>query len=105
MYEVFKIELFKKIETKLLDQKESQELSNLIEELKKGHIIGKPLSYEFFREKRIRGKRIYFLIYEEIRMILLVGVSTKKDQQATINIIKSLLPDYKRYAHTLRAKL
>ena len=35
--------------------------------------------------KRIRGKRIYFLTYEDIQTVLLVAISNKKKQQETIN--------------------
>lgn len=60
---------------------------------------GKSLGYSFFREKKIQHKRIYYLIYEELNVILLVAGSDKKTQQKTINTIKNLLPKYKEYVY------
>ena len=64
-------------------------------------IIGKPISYDFFREKKIGDKRIYFLVYKDFALILLVGSSDKKMQQETIDEIKCLLPEFKEYAYQL----
>jgi hypothetical protein len=50
----------------------------------------------FFREKRIGGKRIYSLIYEEQNAVLLVTISNKKMQQETIDKIIELLPEFKK---------
>ena len=61
----------------------------------KGDKVGKPLGYDFLREKKISGKRIYFLVYEEVVIILLIGVSSKKNQEEVIIKIKSLLTEYK----------
>lgn len=54
----------------------------------KNPFVGKQLSYKFLREKRIKDKRIYYLVYEDIVLVLLIAVSKKKDQQMTINHIK-----------------
>ena len=43
--------------------------------------IGDPLSYKFLREKRIREKRIYFLVYEELRVVFVIQISDKKSQR------------------------
>ena len=50
--------------------------------------IGKPLGYEWFRELKNKGFRVYYLIYEDEIIVLFVGVSDKKSQQNVINIIK-----------------
>ncbi len=55
---------------------------------------GDPLGYVFFREKRLGVKRVYFLIYEELKAILMVAVSDKKTQQETIDEIKGKLSEY-----------
>lgn len=67
-------------------------------QLKENPFVGKPLSYPFLREKRIGGRRIYYLIYEDLGLVLLVATSEKKDQQETINHIKYQLYDYKKIA-------
>jgi len=60
--------------------------------------LGDPLGYPFLREKRIREKRVYYLVYEDLKLVLLVAVSGKKDQQATIDHIKTQLDDYRKVA-------
>ena len=57
--------------------------------------VGKPLGYKFFREKKVENYRFYYLVYEEYVVVFIIAMSTKKDQQATINTIKSLIPYHK----------
>jgi putative component of toxin-antitoxin plasmid stabilization module len=73
----------------------------LIKNLKQNSNVGKSLGYDFLREKKIGGKRVYFLIYEDICLILLVGTSNKKTQQDTIDNIKLYLNEYKEYAYQI----
>ncbi|MDO8634490.1 MAG: hypothetical protein Q7K34_04335 [archaeon] len=63
-------------------------------QLKTKPYAGKPLGFGFFREKKIGGKRLYFLIYEEFVAVFVVAFGGKKTQQETINEIKNKLPDY-----------
>ena len=63
--------------------------------------VGSQLSYPFLREKKIREKRIYFLVYEDLKLVLLVAVSGKKDQQETINEIKNNLDEFKKIAEMI----
>ncbi len=56
---------------------------------------GKPLNYPFLREKKIKDRRFYYLIYEDLELVLLVAVSGKKDQQSTIDHIKEQLDEYR----------
>jgi mRNA-degrading endonuclease RelE of RelBE toxin-antitoxin system len=62
---------------------------------------GKPLGYNFFREKKLGGNRIYYLIYPEEKIVLVIAYSNKKDQQETINKIKSSLDLYKNEINKL----
>lgn len=57
--------------------------------------VGKPLSYEFFREKKVKNYRVYYLIYEEYVVVFVVALSSKKEQQKVINTIKYLIPSYR----------
>jgi putative component of toxin-antitoxin plasmid stabilization module len=93
MYRVYRTETFDK-RVKKLSRKEQNQITRIENQLKINPFVGKPLGYRFFREKKIGGKRIYYLIYEEMVIILLVGLSDKKTQQATINKIKDKLPEY-----------
>lgn len=60
--------------------------------------VGRELNYPFLREKRIREKRIYYLIYEDLKLVLLVATSGKKDQQYTIDSIKKHLDNFRKIA-------
>ena len=62
--------------------------------LSENPFAGKPLGFIFFREKRLDGKRVYYLIYRDLIAVLMVAISDKKDQQTKINIIKTRLGYY-----------
>ena len=77
----------------------------LVQLAEKGGDVGKPLSVPFFREKKFGGKRLYFLVYENVFVILAVAMSNKKAQQATINVILAKLAQYQTYViETLKEK-
>ncbi len=63
--------------------------------------VGKPLSYAFLREKKIGGRRVYYLIYDDLNLVLLVATSDKKDQQSTINHIKGNLDEFRDVAEKI----
>tara|TARA_B100002003_G_C14120009_1_gene538663 strand:- start:848 stop:1165 length:318 start_codon:yes stop_codon:yes gene_type:complete len=63
--------------------------------------IGDPLRYPFLRERRVKEKRVYYLIYKDLKLVLLVAVSDKKDQQATINHIKGHLDEFRKVAEDI----
>ncbi len=83
-------------------EKEFDKLDNSIKiEIKKSLLnleenphTGKPLGFKFFREKKIKNYRIYYLIYDKYFIFYVIALSTKKDQQETINKIKSLISYY-----------
>lgn len=79
--------------------KESAE--KIPQQLKENPFFGKPLGYTFLREKRIRERRVYYLVYEELELVLLVASSGKKDQQATIDHIKNSLDEFRAVAENI----
>lgn len=93
MYKVYRTETFDR-QVRKLSKEEQRQVERIEHQLKINPSVGKPLDYSFFREKRIREKRIYYLIYTDLVVVLLVGLSDKKTQQATINEIKNKLPEY-----------
>lgn len=104
MFEVYYFPTFEKDAKKILTPHERDLVDIYIEKnlLKKGDKAGDSLTYDFFREFKIKGKRVYFLVYKDIAIILLVSSSkNKKDQQKVINNIKENLELYKQYAYTL----
>ncbi len=95
MYAIFRtqkfdVELMKKLsnsEQKQVDKFEKNQLT-------KNPNVGDPLGYSFFREKKVGGKRVYFLVYEDLKAVLMVGISDKKAQQETIDEVKGRLKEY-----------
>ena len=88
-----------KIDTWEISDREAAE--KLPQQLRENPFVGKPLSYRFLREKRINEKRVYYLIYEDLRLVLLVATSGKKDQQTTIDYIKSHLDEFRVLAQEI----
>jgi hypothetical protein len=76
-------------EIEQLDASERIRVEKILRQLyEKGGTVGKPLSgLAFLREKKFDGKRLYFLVYEQWSVILVVAIGGKKAQQATINSI------------------
>ncbi|HIH42187.1 TPA: hypothetical protein HA246_00925 [Candidatus Woesearchaeota archaeon] len=70
-------------------------------QLKVNPLVGRSLGYPFLREKRIREKRVYYLIYNDLNLVLLVATSGKRDQQATIDHIKQQLDEYRKVAENI----
>ena len=95
MYAVYGTQKFDKEFSKQLSPKEQREVKKFEKEkLTENPYSGDPLGYAFFREKKLGGKRVYFLVYDDIKAVLMVGISDKKTQQETIEGIKARLSDY-----------
>ena len=77
MFRVFRTDWYEK-KLKRLSAKEQERIKHIEQELKKSPYDGKPLGYDFFREKKFNGKRIYFLVYESHKTIFLITISDKK---------------------------
>ncbi len=67
-----------------------EEVDKIEEHLKENPYVGDPLNVKWFREKRIGKYRVYYLIYDDLNSVFMVGVSEKKDQQKVINTIRLL---------------
>ena len=77
---------------------EKQRVDNIVESLfVNADVTGDPLRVPFFREKRLKGKRMLYLVYKNLSAILLVAITDKKTQQVTINDILKNLEEYKLY--------
>tara|TARA_Y100000310_G_scaffold345846_1_gene471158 strand:+ start:49181 stop:49492 length:312 start_codon:yes stop_codon:yes gene_type:complete len=93
MYEIYTTDQFDKSFNKLDDLIQRQ-IGDVIEQLETNPYSGKPLGYKFFREKKIKNHRIYYLIYDDIVVVFVIAISGKKDQQTTIDKIKKMVPYY-----------
>ena len=54
-------------------------------QLRQNLLVGDSLRYWWFREKRLKGRRVYYVINESAQKALLVAIGGKKDQQYIIN--------------------
>lgn len=106
MYKVFVTKLYEIQAKKRLNKKEYETAERIFENILKyrAETFGDRIKYNFFREFRINGKRVYFLIYKDIAIVLVIGVSKKKDQQEVINSIFNRLKDFKNFARSLSKK-
>lgn len=84
-YEVYKTDSFKKL-FETLDRDEQNWIKKINENLEES-ITGKPLRFNWFREKKYLNKRLYFLVDEQRKKILLISFASKKDQQKIIDFI------------------
>ena len=78
----------------LLSMPEQKMVSAFEYKLKDDPFQGRQLKYPFFREKKFNGKRIYYLIYQDMVVVLMVAISDKKTQQVTIDAIRANLDVY-----------
>lgn len=81
-----------------LQKNEQDRVERFIQQLaEKGDLVGQPLGVPFIREKKFDGNRLYFLVYHEWNIILLWGISGKKDQPVAISEIKQTLNELRDY--------
>ena len=94
-YSIYTTENFDKevIKFKIDDKR----LQKIFLQLKENPYIGDQLRYKNLREKRINEKRIYYLVYDDLKCVLVVATSDKKSQQETINHIIDCFDEYKKY--------
>lgn len=98
MFKVFTTETFDKKVAKLPSEQQ-ENITKISISLSKNPHVGRPLSVSFLREKRIKDKRVYFLVYDNV--VLLVAISNKKNQQDTIDTIKGSLEDLREFVKRL----
>lgn len=97
MYKILQTLNFDKIFKKTIPENLKESVKNKIKKLKENPYMGKPLSYDFFRELKINKFRIYYSIYEDYLIVLVIGVSDKKLQKRTINLIKKERKSFKSF--------
>ena len=99
-YAVYALEVFNK-EMNKLSSDYSSKIEKIFLQLKDNPYVGDPIRYKFFREKRINEKRIYYLVYDDLKIVLLVAIGGKKAQQETIDKIVTYFEEYRDYAKKL----
>lgn len=94
-YKIFTTEEFDR-KYKKLDGQLQREIAKEIDQLQENPYSGKPLGYPFFREKKVQNYRIYFLVYDQLVVVFVITISTKNDQQETIDKVRALIPYYQQ---------
>ncbi len=100
MFEVFETARFAKT-IQDLDGREKEWISKMRVALAENPFSGKPLGFDWFREKRFEGKRLYFVVSKKKRKVLLVAFGNKKEQRKTI---ERILVDRDAYFEFLEGK-
>ena len=103
VYAVYTTESFEK-EIKKLPDSDKSIIQKIFLQLKENPYVGDQIQYRFFREKRIREKRVYYLVYDDLSAVLVIAFGGKKAQQETIDKIIELLPEFKAYLEKLLKK-
>ena len=103
MYKVYHSKRFDE-ELNKFDKEFKNFINSVENQLVQNPYAGKPLGLKFFREKKYKKYRIYFLIYDDLESVFMVGISDKKDQQKIINTIKFLLEFFRMELENLIKK-
>ena len=88
IFKVFRTQEFERKMIKLLTKEQQKRVDKIEDEISQKGFTGDSLGFRFLREKRVENKRVYFLVYEDLKSVLMVSVSDKKAQQETIDKIK-----------------
>lgn len=85
-YKIYETEVFSRIYEDLPGN-EKQWIDNIKIKLKTNP-TGKILKFSWFREKKYLNKRLYFIVDEKTKNILLISFASKKNQKRLINFVK-----------------
>ena len=98
-YIIYFTDAFKEVYNSI--DKSEQQWINKIQKKLEENPTGKILQFSWFREKKYLNKRLYYLIDDNNKKILLVAFAPKKDQQKVIDFIKTNMRDYLDYLRRL----
>ncbi len=79
-------------------------LDKIEDQLTENPYAGDSLGVEWFREKKHKKFRVYFLVYGNLQSVFMVGISGKKDQQKVINTIRLLMDFFREEIEKLAKK-
>jgi mRNA-degrading endonuclease RelE of RelBE toxin-antitoxin system len=100
VYAVYVLNIFDK-EMNKLSESDKEIVKKIFIQLKENPYVGDQIRYRFFREKRIREKRIYYLVYDDLKIVLMITIGGKKAQEETIDKIVKYFEEYRKYAEKL----
>jgi len=99
-YAIYTLNVFDK-EMDNLSEFDKEIIQKMFLQLKENPYVGDQIRYKFFREKRVREKRIYYLVYDDLKIVLMVAIGGKKAQEGTIDEIVGCFKEYREYAEKL----
>lgn len=94
MYDVYRTNRFNK-EVDKLSNEEVKRIDKIVNQLKVNPYVGDQLQIKVLREKRINGKRVYYLIFDDLHSVLMIATSDKKAQQKVIDFIIDNVNNYR----------
>jgi mRNA-degrading endonuclease RelE of RelBE toxin-antitoxin system len=100
IYSVYALNVFDK-EMNKLPEFDKEIIQKILLQLKENPYVGDQIRYKFFREKRVREKRIYYLVYDDLKIVLMVAIGGKKVQEETIDEIVKYFKEYRKYVERL----
>jgi hypothetical protein len=100
VYAVHALNVFDK-EMNKLPEFDKEIIRKIFLQLKENPYVGDQIRYKFFREKRIREKRIYYIVYDDLKIVLMIAIGGKKVQEETIDEIVKYFKEYRKYAEKL----
>ena len=100
LYKVYTTESFDK-EVEKLPKSDQEIIQKMFLKIKDNPYASDQLRYRNLREKRVREKRVYFLVYDDLQAVLVTAISGKKYQQETINHIINYFDEYRVYLERL----
>jgi len=84
MNEVLELEAFAK-HCLRLEKDELDWISRMKDQLATDLLVGKPLRFSWFREKKFGNRRLFYVINENTKRALIISFESKKEQQKVIN--------------------
>ena len=84
-----------------LPEKDQLRIKKLTQQLTSNPYVGNILQIKSIREKRLNGKRIFYIVFEDLKIVLIVAISDKKTQQKTIDSIRTNMNVYRGYAKNI----
>ncbi len=98
-YDVYATESFQKLYKTLT--KDEREWIHKIKDQLEDNPAGKPLHFNWFREKKYSSKRLYFLVDDAGKKILFMAFASKKEQQKIIDFVLANGDELLDYLHSL----
>lgn len=101
--ETYAVYITKNFDKKIakLSKETQRRAKKIFFQLRNNPYVGNQLRYRNLREKRLGEKRIYYIIYEDLKAVLVVAIGGKKTQQKTIDYIINYLREYRIYMERL----